>query len=187
MPDNTDTTNTDNTQQEPSQGAAPQHAPSQAPDDTGEPHGTPAPDTIDWKAQARKWEKLAKANHEKAEQADQLREKAEKADQLQAQLDELNAAQAWKKTVGKVSGETGIPVDVLSIVNADSEDKLAEAAKTLQAFVQAGQRRTGMGDQSLEPDAPQPSSAAAFLAKVNQHAGHSTPANTSKEPSWQQP
>ena len=66
MPDNTDTTNTDNTQQEPSQGAAPQHAPSQAPDDTGEPHGTPAPDTIDWKAQARKWEKLAKANHEKA-------------------------------------------------------------------------------------------------------------------------
>ena len=63
-------------------------------------------------------------------------------------------------------------MDVLSIVNADSEDKLAEAAKTLQAFVQAGQRRTGMGDQSLEPDAPQPSSAAAFLAKVNQHAGH---------------
>lgn len=147
-----------------------------------EPHGdatettqteaTPPDAAIDWKAQARKWEKLAKANREKAEQADQLREKAEKADQLQAQLDELTAAQAWKKTVGKVSGETGIPVDVLSIVNADSEDKLAEAAKTLQAFVQAGQRRTGMGDQSREPDAPQPSSAAAFLAKVNQHAGH---------------
>lgn len=147
-----------------------------------EPHGdatettqteATTPDAaIDWKAQARKWEKLAKANREKAEQADQLREKAEKADQLQAQLDELTAAQAWKKTVGKVSGETGIPVDVLSIVNADSEDKLTAAAKTLQAFVQAGQRRTGMGDQSREPDAPQPSSAAAFLAKVNQHAGH---------------
>ncbi|MFR0565115.1 hypothetical protein [Bifidobacterium porcinum] len=172
MPDNTDTTNTDNTQQEPSQGAAPQHAPSQAPADTGEPHGDPAPDMTDWKAQARKWEKLAKANHEKAEQADQLREKAEKADQLQAQLDKLNAAQAWEKTVGKVSGETGIPVDVLSIVKADSEDKLAEAAKTLQSFAQTGARRTGMGDQSREPDAPQPSSAAAFLAKVNQHAGH---------------
>lgn len=77
MPDNTDTTNT--TQQEPAQGATPQHAQSQPPADTGEPHGDPAPDTIDWKAQARKWEKLAKANREKAEQADQLREKAEQA------------------------------------------------------------------------------------------------------------
>ncbi len=145
-----------------------------------EPHGDATettqteatqPDT-DWKAQARKWEKLAKANHEKAEQDDQLREKAEKADQLQAQLDELTAAQARERTVGKVSGETGIPVDVLSIVKADSEGKLAEAAKTIQAFAQAGQRRTGMGDQSREPAAPQPSTAAAFLAKVNQHAGH---------------
>lgn len=172
MPDNTDTTNTDNTQQETAQGAAPQHAQPQPPVDTGEPHGDPAPDMTDWKAQARKWEKLAKANHEKAEQADKLREKAEKADQLQAQLDKLNAAQAWEKTIGKVSSETGIPVDVLNIVNADNEDKLAEAAKTLQAFVQAGARRAGMNDQSREPDAPQPSSAAAFLAKVNQHAGH---------------
>ena len=169
---NTDTTDTDTTQQEPAQDATPQHAPSQAPADTGEPHGTPAPDTIDWKAQARKWEKLAKANREKAEQADQLREKAEKADQLQAQLDKLNATQAWEKTVGKVSSETGIPVDVLSIVNADSEDKLTAAAKTLQSFVQTMVRRTGMSDQSREPDAPQPSSAAAFLSKVNQHAGH---------------
>lgn len=147
-----------------------------------EPHGDATettqteatqPDTaIDWKAQARKWEKLAKANHEKAEQADKLREKAEKADQLQAQLDKLTAAQAWEKTVGKVSSETGIPVDVLNIVNADNEDKLTAAAKTLQAFAQAGARRAGMSDQSREPDAPQPSSAAAFLAKVNQHAGH---------------
>ncbi|WP_288270264.1 hypothetical protein [uncultured Bifidobacterium sp.] len=45
MPDNTDTTNT--TQQEPAQGATPQHAQSQPPADTGEPHGDPAPDTID--------------------------------------------------------------------------------------------------------------------------------------------
>lgn len=172
MPDNTDTTNTDTTQQEPAQGATPQHAPSQATADTGEPHGDPEPDTIDWKAQARKWEKLAKANREKAEQADQLREKAEKADQLQAQLDKLNAAQAWEKTVGKVSSETGIPVDVLSIVNADSEDQLTAAAKTLQSFAQTMVRRTGMSDQSREPDVPQPSSAAAFLSKVNQHAGH---------------
>ncbi|OZG52770.1 hypothetical protein [Pseudoscardovia suis] len=173
MPDNTSSTPQNEPTQEPTQGAAQQQQqqPSQAPADPVEPHGDPDT-TIDWKAQARKWEKLAKANHEKAEQADQLREKAEKADQLQAQLDKLNAAQAWEKTIGKVSGETGIPVDVLNIVKADSEDKLAEAAKTLQAFAQTGARRTGMGDQSREPAAPQPSGAAAFLAKVNQHAGH---------------
>ena len=170
MPDNTNGTPQNEPTQEHTQAAAPQPTQSQPPADPVEPHGDPDA-AIDWKAQARKWEKLAKANHEKAEQADQLREKAEKADQLQARLDELTAAQAWEKTVGKVSGETGIPVDVLSIVKADSEDKLTAAAKMLQAFVQAGQRRTGMGDQSREPDAPQPPSAAAFLTKVNQHAG----------------
>ncbi|MFR0558080.1 hypothetical protein ACLUWO_04245 [Pseudoscardovia radai] len=145
-----------------------------------EPHGDATettqteatqPDTeIDWKAQARKWEKLAKANHEKAEQADQLREKAEKADQLQARLDELNAAQAWEKTVGKVSGETGIPVDVLSIVKADSEDKLAEAAKMLQTFIQDVQRHTGMGDQSRQPSEPRPSTEADVMYQVNRNA-----------------
>ncbi len=118
MPDNTDTTNTDIMQQQ-----QPQHAQSQPPADTGEPHGDPAPDTIDWKAQARKWEKLAKANHEKAEQADQL----------QAQLNKLNAAQAWERTVGKVSSKTGIPVDVLNIVKADSEGKLTGASTIRQA------------------------------------------------------
>lgn len=170
MPDNTD--NTGNTQQEATQAQDATQQQTLTPDGAGEPHGDPAQDATDWKAQARKWEKLAKANHEKAEQADRLREKAEKADQLQAQLDKLNAAKAWEKTIGKVSSESGIPVDVLNIVNADSEEKLTAAAKTLQAFAQAGARRTGMSDQSREPDAPQPSSAAAFLAKVNQHAGH---------------
>ena len=153
-----------------------------------EPHGdatettqteTTKPDTaIDWKAQARKWEKLAKANHEKAEQADQLREKAEKADQLQAQLDELNAANEWEKTVGKVSKETDTPEDVLRLLKADTADTLTEAAKTLASYVRktldsyTNATGRGMGDQSREPDAPQPSDAAAFLTKVNQHAGH---------------
>lgn len=153
-----------------------------------EPHGdatettqteTTQPDTaIDWKAQARKWEKLAKANHEKAEQADQLREKAEKADQLQARLDELTAAQAWEKTVGKVSKETDTPEDVLRLLKADTADTLTEAAKTLASYVRktldsyTNATGRGMSDQSREPDAPQPPSAAAFLTKVNQHAGH---------------
>lgn len=89
------------------------------PDGAGEPHGDPEQDATDWKAQARKWEKLAKANHEKVEQADRLREKAEKADQLQAQLDKLTAAKQWEQTMSKVGKDTGIPVDVLNLVDAD--------------------------------------------------------------------
>ena len=89
-----------------------------------EPHG----DATDWKAQARKWEKLAKANREKADEADGLREKAAKADELQKQLDELNAAKAWDETVAQVSKDTGTPEDVLRLLKADTADTLTEAA-----------------------------------------------------------
>ena len=143
-----------------------------------EPHGDATettqteatqPDTaIDWKAQARKWEKLAKANHEKAEQADQLREKAEQADQLQAQLDELNAAKAWEETLATVSKETGTPQDVLRLLKADTADTLTEAAKTLASYAKASGR--GMGDQSRQPSEPRPSTEAEIMSAVNRGA-----------------
>ena len=170
MPDNTDIT--DNTQQEATQAQDATQQQTLTPDDAGEPHGDPAQDTTDWKAQARKWEKLAKANREKAEQAEQLREKAEKADQLQAQLDKLTAAKQWEQTLSKVSKDTGIPVDVLNLVDADSEDKLTEAAKTLQAYAQTDGKRAGMSDQSRAPEPRRQSDAAAFLASVNKRAGY---------------
>lgn len=137
-----------------------------------EPHG----DATDWKAQARKWEKLAKANHEKADEADRLREKAEKADQLQKQLDELNAANEWEKTVGKVSKETDTPEDVLRLLKADTADTLTEAAKTLASYVAktldsyAKASGRGMGDQSREPSKPRPSTEAELMSKVNRNA-----------------
>ena len=117
MPDNTD--NTDNAQQEATQAQDATQQQTLTPDGAGEPHGDPAQDATDWKAQARKWEKLAKANHEKAELTDRLREKAEKADQLQAQLDKLTAAKQWEQTMSKVSKDTGIPVSELNLVDAD--------------------------------------------------------------------
>lgn len=151
-----------------------------------EPHGdatettqtaAPQPDTaIDWKAQARKWEKLAKANHEKAEQADQLREKAAKADELQKQLDDLNAANEWKDTVERVSKDTGTPEDVLRLFKADTADTLTEAAKTLASYVAktldsyAKASGRGMGDQSREPSKPRPSTEAELMSQVNRNA-----------------
>lgn len=137
-----------------------------------EPHG----DATDWKAQARKWEKLAKANRDKADEADGLREKAAKADELQKQLDELNAANEWKDTVERVSKDTGTPEDVLRLFKADTADTLAEAAKTLASYVAktldsyAKASGRGMGDQSREPSKPRPSTEAELMSQVNRNA-----------------
>lgn len=66
---------------------------------------------------------------------------------------------------------------MLRLLKADTADTLTEAAKTLASYVAktldsyAKASGRGMGDQSREPAAPQPPSAAAFLTKVNQHAG----------------
>lgn len=137
-----------------------------------EPHG----DATDWKAQARKWEKLAKANKDKADEADGLRDKAAKADELQKQLDELNAAKAWEETLAKVSKDTGTPDDVLRLLKADSADSLTDAAKALASYVNkalASYAKTsgrGMGDQSRQPSEPRPSTEAEVMSKLNRSA-----------------
>ena len=163
MADDTDQTTPDTGTQEADDPAA--TTGTEAETTTGaEPHG----DATDWKAQARKWEKLAKANREKADEADGLREKAARADELQRQLDELNAAKAWEETLAKVSKDTGTPVDVLRLLKADSADALAEAAKALAQYAKASGR--GMGDQSREPSKPRPSTEAEVMSKLNRSA-----------------
>lgn len=49
-------------------------------------------------------------------------------------------------------------MDVLNLVDADSEDKLTEAVKTLRAYAHVDGRRAGMGDQSKEPGTRPPTS-----------------------------
>lgn len=172
MADDTDQTTPDTGTQETDEPAATTAGTGAETTTDAEPHG----DATDWKAQARKWEKLAKANREKADEADGLRKKAAKADELQQQLDELNAAKAWDETMAKVSKDTGTPEDVLRLLKADTADALTEAAKTLASYVAktldsyAKASGRGMGDQSREPSKPRPSTEAETMSQVNRNA-----------------
>ena len=172
MADDTDQTTPDTDTQETDEPAATTAGTGAETTTDAEPHG----DATDWKAQARKWEKLAKANKDKAEEADGLREKAAKADELQQRLDELNAANEWKDTVERVSKDTGTPEDVLCLLKADTADTLTEAAKTLASYVAktldsyAKASGRGMGDQSREPSKPRPSTEAEIMSQVNRNA-----------------
>lgn len=163
MADDTDQTTQGTGTQEADEPAAPA-ADTGAESTDAEPHG----DATDWKAQARKWEKLAKANREKADEADGLREKAAKAEELQKQLDELNAAKAWDETVAKVSKDTGTPEDVLRLLKADTADALTEAAQALASYAKASGR--GMGDQSRQPSEPRPRTEAEIMSELNRNA-----------------
>lgn len=57
-------------------------------------------------------------------------------------------------------------MDVLNLVDADSEDKLTEAVKTLRAYAHVDGRRAGMGDQSKEPGTRPPTSSSAACNPV---------------------
>ena len=91
---------------------------------------------VDWKAEARKWEKRAKENkaHADANQkaADQLAElkeaekteleKAnEKAANLQKQLDEMTQQQERAKAVAAAAKEYGVDADILGAMSGDIE------------------------------------------------------------------
>lgn len=99
-----------------------------------EPHGEAQ--EIDWKAEARKWEKRAKENkaHAEANQkaADQLAEleeakkteleKAnERAANLQKQLDEIEQERERAKAVAAAAKEYGVDAEILSAMSGDIE------------------------------------------------------------------
>ena len=99
-----------------------------------EPQGEAA--EVDWKAEARKWEKRAKENkaHADANQkaADQLAEleeskkteleKAnERAANLQKQLDEMTQQQERAKAVAAAAKEYGVDAEILGAMSGDIE------------------------------------------------------------------
>ena len=81
------------------------------------PHG----EDIDWKAQSRKWEKLAKQNKDAADELaalkasqmteqEKLQERVEKAEALVRQYEE---AEQHRTDAADVSKKTGVPVSLL--------------------------------------------------------------------------
>lgn len=78
----------------------------------------------------------------RAEQADGL---AEQMATVQAERDALAAEKAHRDLVAKVASETGLPVEVVSLLSATEEAALAEQAALLKAQVPAHPARTDDG------------------------------------------
>lgn len=99
----------------------------------------PAQDT-DWKAEARKWEGLAKANKDAAaklaEIEDAAKSEAEKAaerlaaaEAKVAEFEQREQVNTWKAEVSK---ETGVPADVLA---GSTKDEIEAHAATLAPLI----------------------------------------------------
>ena len=76
------------------------------------------PAETDWKAEARKWESRAKANHDAARQLAELqdaqRTDAEKLADAQATIKRFEATEQRRSWADEVSSDTGVPANLLS-------------------------------------------------------------------------
>ena len=110
--------------------------------DPAEPHGT------DWKALARKWERQAKANKEKAGKWDAQAQAAPTVESLQQQMDELRAeADRQRESAAPIQG--------------DDEEAMAASAAAVAEFAKsqapsypadkgAGAQHTPVSRESIE-------------------------------------
>lgn len=100
---------------------------------------------IDWKAEARKWENLAKKGKAAEEELAKLKEaqmteqekanaRAEKAEQelaaIKSENERMLAAREW-------SSKEGVPLELLEFCKADDMDAFCKAFKTSQVQVHA--------------------------------------------------
>ena len=102
-----------------------------------DPQQPPAePQGTDWKKEARKWEKLAKANKDKADRLDAIEAQAPTIEAMQARVKQLeDDAERMREDaslVASVSEETGVPA---SLLHGDTEDDLRASAKAVADFV----------------------------------------------------
>lgn len=119
----------------------------EAPQVNDEPQGKPE---TDWKAEARKWETRAKADHDAANrwrefEASQKSEYEKLADELAKSKSEAEAA-AVKLMKFEVAAQKGIPAEALDLLNGSSREDLEAAADKLLALI---------AEQS-KPNAPKP-------------------------------
>lgn len=99
----------------------------------------PAEGATDWKAMARKWERLAKSNSEKATAYDELQEQSkselqkaqEKAKRAEDELAELKAKAELAETRSKVAKSAGVPE---ALVFGSTEEEMEASAKALAAW-----------------------------------------------------
>lgn len=95
------------------------------------------PAETDWKAEARKWESRAKANHDAARQLAELqdaqRTDAEKLADARATIKRFEAAEQRRGWADEVSSDTGVPANLLSGDTLEAMRSSAEALTTWAA------------------------------------------------------
>ncbi len=112
-----------------------------------EPQGTPE---IDWKAEARKWESRAKADHELANkwreyETSQKSEHEKLADELARFKAEASEA-STRLLKYEIAAQKGVPADALDLLHGSSREDLETAADKLLSLI---------ADQS-KPKSPKP-------------------------------
>ena len=107
-----------------------------------EPQGEPKAKT-DWKAEARKWENLAKKGKAAEEELAKLKEaqmteleKANaKAEKAESELAEMKAEAERLQAARKFSQEQSVPLELLEFVKADEMEAFCKAYKAQQTPV----------------------------------------------------
>lgn len=100
-----------------------------------EPGGQEPSGQTDWKAEARKWQRRAQENFEKAraydddqeKQKSELQKAQEEAAAWKKQVDDLNAKAEADAARAKVARETGVPAELIAGDDEDSMREFAEA------------------------------------------------------------
>lgn len=99
-------------------------------------------DSTDWKKEARKWESRAKENSQAAEDFKAYKASAESEKQkAQEEIERLtNENKGFKAReeraawVKEVAATSGVPVDVVSELNAESKEDLEKKAESLKGY-----------------------------------------------------
>ena len=129
----------------------------------------------DWKAEARKWEQRAKENKGAAEELAKLKEaqmtELEKAnaeaEKARAEAEALKAEKAMSDAAIKVSGETGLPVELLMYCR--DADAVESFAKSVAEYVEKASPAVHVGSTTgksriIHPDTSKASTADIFAA-----------------------
>lgn len=106
-----------------------------------EPQGE-TPDSTDWKAEARKWEKRAKDANSFKDAAEKWQEyeaslkpaQERMAEELAAKTAEAESARTELMRL-QIAAEKGIPSDAIKLLNGSSREELEEAADVLVTLI----------------------------------------------------
>ena len=138
------------------------------------PQGETEAKSTDWKAEARKWEKLAKKAHsaeveleqlKQSQMTEQEREKA-RADAAEAELAQLKAEKAKMDAATKLASETGVPFEMLMFC-AD-EEAMTDFAKTYGQVAHVSSAPSALGGPRIIRGSEKPKSNGELFAELTQ-------------------